>query len=74
MGQITIYLDDEAERLVKQAAVAEGVPVSRWIAHLIKQKASTSWPAEVCEMAGSWSVGDAADETGYAEDIPRESL
>lgn len=74
MGQVTIYLDDEAEHLVKQASAAEGIPVSRWIARLIKEKASTSWPAEVREMAGSWVSGDSTEEVEYAEDITRESL
>lgn len=54
MGQITIYLDDENERRVKEAAKRAGIPVSRWVAQLVEEKACTSWPDAVRELAGAW--------------------
>ena len=37
MAQLTIYLDDAAERRVKAAARKSGVSVSRWIAELVRE-------------------------------------
>ena len=54
MAQVTIYLDDAAERRVKAAARKAGVSVSRWVADLVENRARTEWPAEVLELAGAW--------------------
>jgi len=76
MGQVTIYLDDESERWLKSAAAAAGVPVSRWVATLIKSKTRTDWPGAVRQLAGAWKdfpePGELRD-TG-AKDTARESL
>lgn len=75
MGQITIYLDDESERSLRSAAEAAGIPVSRWVAALIREKTRSQWPDSVREMAGSWSDfpepetlrDSSADDTGREE-------
>jgi hypothetical protein len=54
VAQITIYLDDTAERRVKAAARKAGVSVSRWVAELVENRTRTEWPAEVLELAGAW--------------------
>ncbi|MFZ0959286.1 MAG: CopG family transcriptional regulator [Terriglobia bacterium] len=54
MAQLTIYLDDAAERRVKAAARKSGLSVSRWIAELVEGRARTDWPPEVRELAGAW--------------------
>lgn len=54
MAQVTIYLDDAAERQVKAAARKAGVSVSRWVAELVENRTRTEWPAEVLELAGAW--------------------
>jgi len=54
MGQVTIYLDDAAERRVKAAARKSRVSVSRWVAELVKSRTRTDWPAEARELAGAW--------------------
>jgi len=54
MGQVTIYLDDENEKRLKAAAKAAGVPVSRWVASLIHERARTVWPESVRRLAGAW--------------------
>ena len=55
MGQVTIYLDDEAETRVQEAAEANGVAVSRWVAELIREKTAAEWPESVRQLAGAWS-------------------
>ena len=40
MSQITLYLDDATQALVDQAAKANGVSKSRWVAELIRTYAA----------------------------------
>ncbi len=54
MAQVTIYLNDAAEKRVKLAARKAGVSVSRWIAGLVENRTRTEWPAEARELAGAW--------------------
>jgi hypothetical protein len=76
MAQVTIYLDDAAERRVKAAARKSGVSVSRWIAEVIESRTRTDWPSEARELAGAWP-----DFPGFSElravtgkDAPRVRL
>lgn len=55
MAQVTIYLDEAAERRVKSAAKKAGVSVSRWVADLVENRTRNEWPAEVLELAGAWT-------------------
>lgn len=76
MAQVTIYLDDEHEKKLREAARDAGVPVSRWIAGLIERHTRTQWPESVRESAGNWP--DAPEPTelrnGVGHDVPREPL
>ncbi|NEV60607.1 CopG family transcriptional regulator [Thiorhodococcus minor] len=76
MGQVTIYLDDETESRLKASAKSKGVPVSRWIAELVREKTGTEWPEEVRQLAGAWpDFPDAETLRGeQAEDVRRESF
>jgi type VI protein secretion system component VasK len=76
MGQVTIYLDDENEKRLKAAAKSAGMPVSRWVAHLVEEKTRTVWPESVRQLAGAWQ--DFPDletiRASEGEDSGRESL
>jgi predicted transcriptional regulator len=74
MGQVTIYLDDETEKRLKQAAKTRGVAVSRWISELVREKTATDWPEAVRELAGAWPDFPDADTLRRAqgEDVRRE--
>ncbi len=76
MAQITIYLDDELIRQVKQSAAEAKVSQSQWIADLIRQHCHNDWPQAVREMAGTWQVFPQQDElrAEQGEDTPREPL
>ncbi|MGA2074131.1 MAG: CopG family transcriptional regulator [Terriglobia bacterium] len=54
MAQVTIYLDDAAERRVRAAARRSKVSVSRWLAELVESRVRTEWPPEVWKLAGAW--------------------
>ena len=47
MSQITLYLDDATQALVEQAAKANGVSKSRWVADIIRTYAAHDWPQEI---------------------------
>lgn len=54
MPQITLYLDDEAESLLRSCAQAAGLSNSRWVAELIRTHAHAEWPAAVLASAGAF--------------------
>ena len=76
MGQVTIYIDDETERKMLNMIEKQGISKSKWIAELIREKASTTWPESVVKLAGAWKDLPTAEETreGMGNDAPRESV
>jgi hypothetical protein len=54
MSQITLYLDDATQAIVDQAAAANGVSKSRWVAEIIRRYAAHDWPKDCLELAGSF--------------------
>lgn len=77
MPQMTIYLDSDTDKLVRQAASHLGEPASKWIADAIRLRARSEWPSDVLAILGSWESDfpDAeALRSGYGEDAKRESL
>jgi hypothetical protein len=78
MGQITIYLDDETERLVKRHVEGSGESTSKWIAEAVRKRARSEWPADVLALFGSWKDEDFPDpdelRKGYGADVPREEF
>ena len=76
MGQVTIYFDDETEARLKASAKMKGVPVSRWVAELVREKTKTEWPEEIHRLAGAWSDLPELEELRGAQgkDVPREAF
>ena len=62
MGQVTIYLDDEHEHLLRRAAQSAGMPVSHWVANLVEEKTLNEWPESIRAMAGAWEDFPTAEE------------
>ena len=52
MSQITLYLDDATQALVEQAAAANGMSKSRWVAEVIRKYAAHEWPRDCLDLAG----------------------
>jgi hypothetical protein len=77
VGQVTIYLNQEIENKMKNAAKSSNISVSKWVANIIQEKISTEWPEDVVKLAGSWKDDfPALDEirTTHATDSLREKL
>lgn len=72
MSQITLYLDEATEALLIQAAEANGMSKSRWVAELIRQHAHDTWPAECIALAGAFTDFPLREESPPAgNDVPR---
>jgi hypothetical protein len=77
MGQVTIYLDDETENKLKEAAKSSQVSVSKWVATMIKGQVKTEWPQAVVDLAGCWQEGFPSLEeirSDQGQDSQREKL
>ncbi|MFT3815636.1 MAG: CopG family transcriptional regulator [Acidovorax sp.] len=55
MSQITLYLDDATQAMVEQAAKANGVSKSRWVAQIIRKYAAQEWPRQCLDLAGRFA-------------------
>ena len=76
MANLTIYLSDDVELRVREAAKAANVSVSKWVADRVVRSVESSWPPEFLALAGAFPEFPDASELrhGYGEDVPRESL
>ncbi|MFT7518423.1 MAG: hypothetical protein ACI9MC_000554 [Kiritimatiellia bacterium] len=78
MAQVTIYLDDETAERMRAFAKSSGVSMSAWLAQLVREKMSSSWPAEVRSLAGAWADDDfpSAEQlrSPLGMDVPREAF
>ena len=76
MGQVTIYLEDEIESKMVEAARSAHLSKSKWIAGLIKSKVANEWSESVVGLAGAWKDLPLAEESrkGLDQDVEREAL
>jgi len=78
MGQITIYLDEKTELLVKRHSKASGQSASRWIAEAVRQWAVDEWPEDIVALLGGWGNDEISEASelrkGYGRDSRREPL
>lgn len=76
MGQVTIYLNDDAEATARAAARAEGVSLSKWVSGRIERGARVEWPAVVRQLAGAWSDLPSAEQLrkSQGKDVARRPL
>lgn len=76
MSQITLYLDDATQAMVEQAAAANGLSKSRWVAHIIRKHTAHEWPQEFLDLAGRFTDFPLREEgaipaAATAADVPR---
>jgi len=62
MGQVTIYLDDEIEQRMVEAAKSAHLSKSKWIAGLIREKVANEWPQSSGKLAGMQSNSPPIEE------------
>lgn len=73
MSQITLYLDDATQSLVEQAARANGLSKSRWVAEIIRKYAAHEWPQDCLALAGCFTDFPLREESSAPQptDVPR---
>ncbi len=73
MSQISLYLDDATQALVDQAAQANGMSKSRWVAEIIRKYAAHEWPQDCLVLAGRFADFPLREENPTAQpaDVPR---
>jgi predicted transcriptional regulator len=73
MSQITLYLDDATQALVDEAARAQGVSKSRWVAEVIRKYAAHEWPQDCLDLAGQFADFPLREDAApmAASDVPR---
>jgi hypothetical protein len=74
MSQITLYLDDATQALIGQAAQADGMSKSRWVAEVIRKHVGHEWPQDCLALArrfADFPLTDAASVGGFPADLPR---
>ena len=76
MANLTVYLPDEVERQIREAAEESHVSVSKWVADRVGKTLETAWPADFLALAGAFPDFPEAEKLrqGYGEDVPRQSL
>lgn len=76
MGQITIYLDEQTEALVRAAVKAAGISKSKWVAELVRERVRNQWPDSIRSLAGAWPDMPTAEQIRRQQpaDLQRESL
>lgn len=77
MGQVTIYLDNNIETKMKEAAKSGHLSVSKWVAKIIEEKTVTEWPQDIVKLAGSWKDDFSTIEElrlNSSQDNPREAI
>ncbi len=76
MGQITIYLDTETEKKMHNMIKKRKVSKSKWIAELIREKTSNTWPESVIKSAGAWKDFPSAEDIrkNLGSDVSREPI
>jgi hypothetical protein len=76
VAQITLYLDDATQALVDQAAQAQGLSKSRWVADIIRKYAAHEWPQDCLALAGSFTDFPLREQSPAAlpADVPRISF
>lgn len=73
MAQVTLYIDDESQARLREAASRRGVSQSQFVVELIRRETAEVWPDDVLALAGSIGTFATAEElrAGMALDADR---
>ena len=78
MAQLTVYLDDRTEKVLKTHVESSGESASKWVAEAVRRRVNSEWPANILALFGSWKDEDFPDASelrdGYGKDVRRENF
>lgn len=55
MAQVTIYMDNDLESKVKDAAAILNLSISKFIANTLAQNIDNEWDSSIKALPGKWS-------------------
>ena len=74
MSQLTLYLDEDTQKLLEQSAAAHGMSRSRWVVELIRKHSAQTWPPESLALAGAFPDFPLYEpQNPSLEDLPPDS-
>lgn len=72
MERVNLELDEEILSRARQEAMAAGIPVDEWLAKVLAERISCTWPSAFQDAAGAWrDMPDVAPAQSY--DFERRS-
>lgn len=76
MAHITVYLSNDIEHRVRNAAKRQKVTLNKWITEQITKAVKDKLPESFLQAAGAIPDFPSLEEirSGYGEDAPREAL
>jgi len=76
MAQVTIYMDNNLEKKIKELALGAGVSISKFISSALEQKVNNNWNPETAKLEGSRNEFITLEEirASDAQDACRETL
>lgn len=76
MSQITIYLDQNTEMMMRKFVKKMGSSLSQWLTGLIKKELVSLWPESVKKLAGACPNFPSVQEirNTFGADVKREEL
>ena len=76
MAQVTIYMDNNLERKVKEVANSLNLSISKFISSLLEKNIQNEWNENIKNLSGSWSDFPTLDEIreSKVDDVKREEF
>jgi len=76
MSQVTLYLDDAAEKILNRFSKKNRLSKSKWLSSLIQKETASEWPEKLLKLAGKWTDFPSLKQirSGQGKDIPREEF
>jgi hypothetical protein len=76
VAQVTIYINNDLEKNIKDIAASMNLSMSKFISGILEQKISPIWNAKLKEIPGSWNDFVSLEEirNDIASDTKREEI
>ena len=76
MAQVTIYMDNDLEKKVKEVASSLNLSISKFISNLLEKNIQNEWNEDIKRLSGAWGDFPTLEEIreSQASDIKREKF
>jgi len=76
MPQLSLYLDDETMKELRENAAREKSSLSKYVTDMLRDKRKSAWPKGYWDIYGALQDSSFVipDELSFADDVPRPSF